>query len=269
MASTYPHQIEGARARKSVDGLEFTRVITVTGITSAGDQQFLDAMNAPNVGKLGDAHPKYPGCRLEEIVPEAQGGGNFKLYEIYRGGAQIDDPEDQVIEVGTTLQMVSTNKDRDGTLVVVTYGGPEASSDQYSQSPRMSVLRPHSTIRAERTESSSPGAKSQAYAGKVNGPNQFSLAGSAAARTWLCTAIVGRSYDGGETYRVSYDFEYAPTHTDEFGETVGGWDQESYWLDPETGRPPTTFCVDPEVYPLAKVIVKVYDEANFNNLNLT
>jgi hypothetical protein len=97
---------------------------------------------------------------------------------------------------------------------------------------------------------SSPRARAEANVGKTND----ALWNGYAANTVLCTSIVGNSRDGGATYDVRYEFEYKPN----------GWTELVVFKDEETGRPIANLVAG-----VSKVTVDLYDEADFDALNIT
>jgi hypothetical protein len=142
---------------------------------------------------------------------------------------------------------VETNKTAQGNVITVGY-----SSGGADQGGLVSKLVPNTTISVTRRESGSPGFKSRTYVGKVNA-GSWSRDPGALARTWLCTAITGRSTDGGSTYEVNYQFQYRE-------ET---WDETVVYMDTETGRPAVGITDGDGIEEYI-----IYQTANFNALGL-
>ena len=125
-------------------------------------------------------------------------------------------------------------------------------------------FQPTTTLTASRVESVSPGQKSKTYVGKVNS-GTWSLDPGCLAREWLCTGIDGSSNDRGSTWNVTYSFEYKPRIVDD--DRLTGWDARVYYIDPDTGRPPSD-CNSGDNKGEGYKVVQIYDEINFNALGL-
>ena len=107
----------------------------------------------------------------------------------------------------------------------------------------------------------SPGDTSRTYVGTVNQAG-WKVDPSATARTWLCTAITGRSKDKGKTYEVAYEFAYRGSNL----YTSNGWDAVLYYTDPTTGKPPSGTSGTNGSNGVK--VAQIYVEKNFNALGL-
>lgn len=251
--TVYLDQLEGGGgARYTGDGYEFRRTAKVDGLTGDADARAVAAVAAlvadSRCGDIGAAHPDQSGSVLHEMAVTHLSPAVAEVTLTYRPHNSAA----QSVEVGTTLQPVNTNKDSDGNLMTVQWGKKQAGE--------VSVLRPHSTLRVHRREALSPGHVSREYVGTVNELNGFALAGGQqAARTWLCTSIVGRSSDSGQTYWTDYAFEY----------NADTWDIEVAYTDPKTGKiPDQVITSSAELQALAIKTFQVYAENNFDGLGL-
>jgi len=233
-------------------GWEFERSCVVDGIVASGAGAVIAAVNQANL-HIGDQHPQIPTAKLEEITPEHVAPGVVTLRLTFR-----EHYKTKLIEVGTTLQTQTVNKDKDGNLLSVRYQDPtneNADEDGFvTQNASTSFPQPHTTFSITRQEDGSPGDKSRQYVGKVNEAG-WAIDPDAADRTWMLTGIVGRSHDGGNTYEVTYTGEYKD-------ET---WDVTVTYVDPATGRLPGDVTEDDTD---AIATYEIADTADFNELAL-
>lgn len=256
MAITVHQDIVGTSARQTAEGWEYNRLAEVEGLTGSPTAQLVAAANASGLPALGATLPGLAGTTLTEKNPVSRGNGVVQVRQTYRFTGTPDDPADEgSVSVSTGIITIQTNKDVLGELVVVNDGDVPGRD----QSPTLNVEQPVSRVSISRTESSSPGAKSQEFVGTVNTENGFSVVGSAAARTWRCDGIDGSSSDGGKTWQVTYQFIHRRDT----------WDQEVHYTDPQTGSIPQEVIESPGRQLFAIKLIQVYAEKNFNNLNLT
>jgi hypothetical protein len=250
MAVKYTDLIDGNSGKKTIDGWELTRTAVVTGVTGTGHAKILNA--AAELPDINAAHPSLSTCYLREIIPESVGSDTVKFRLIYsvptppRFQPQLD-----TIEVGGTLSQVQTNKDREGNIISVSYTYPSdykldenLAGKTVQTSSLVGKLAPEHTITYSNLLFYNPQGLSENFVGTVNnGP--WILAPSAAAGTWLCTGIVGRSNDGGLSYATTYTFQYR----------ADTWKAVVVFIDPNTGVPPDDLVVDTgikncEMYPI-------------------
>ena len=246
--------VDGCTATETPDGWEFHAVIPVTGVTGTGMQQLVNAVHAAGIPPLGARLAGWPMATLVSRTPVPLGKGQFRVALVYKDQGELDDPADQSIEVGTSLRSEMTNRDLDGSLIEVRYGGKK-------QSGEVAIDTPASTMRVHRTESANPQYKSAYYTGAVNS-TAFALAHPHmnTPGSWRCNLILGSSSDGGRSWEVDYEFEY----------DVAGWEEEVAYLDPETGRiPDGVIDGDGATQAAAIKTVKKYEALDFNALRLT
>ena len=228
--------IDGNAGRQTEEGLELTRIAVVTGVTGAAHKKLINALAVEGMPTIGSGHPDLATCKLRTIELDSVTGDTIKLRLQYsqraQGGDWYPPPEEPAqIEVGSSLTQVETNKDIDGNLITVEYTYPDdykldekLQGKTIKQCSLVSRMTPETTLIFHTTEYVSPGYKSKQYTNRVND----SVWQSGDAKTWLCTGIVGRSNDGGATFKVTYTFQYRED----------GWDEEAMFIDPNTGRPP-------------------------------
>lgn len=200
----------------------------------------------------GTSSNKFEAMRALNL-PQAYSVGNFGLVVMNRSVTQVslvtrDDADEYVYEIdvqygrpdvennksggqndvksiftgGTALEQVTTQVDRLGDDIEVTYNGD-------TQVGEVSVLAPKSTLTAEiPIETNVPGNVSQAMAGTIN---DAAWAGGD-AETWLCTSATFEAEDLATTpqvWRFTFEFEY----------NRDGWQPLAYYIDKESGRAPS------------------------------
>lgn len=237
---------------------ELTRTAIIQGLTGDGDARLDAALEVSGMPEIGDAHPHVSDLKLKEIRPEAATPSVVKVRLVYRRLEPTswenpqDNPDYMNIQVGTTVSQVQSNLDVDGNPITVSY--TPSGESEVTVSSLVTKTESRSTIVIERRESSSPGDNSREYTNTVN------IAGwrhdpGAQPRTWKCVSIVGRSDDGGDTYLVTYTFEFK----------ADMWDFDVVYIDSSTGRPPSNPAPSAsngiETYQL-------YEMKNFNSLHL-
>lgn len=257
--------IEGSGIRQTRDGIEKLRVAFVTGLVGANSQREYEAINL--CPAINSGHPTIPGITLAERSGIAEGFDKVRVNLIYRTpsvdfsggtGPAVGDPAQ--IEVGATLQSITTQKDVAGVDLNLVY---TITADDLKTHPGInyavgatvpfvataSIQAPQVFVRYRRRETVSPAENAKLYVGKINSVSVF----GDAPKMWLCTQLLGRSTDAGATYMVDYEFQRAYD--------ANGWDV--------TLR--AEFQGTPMSSPVVGTNIKdftVYPQADFNALAL-
>jgi hypothetical protein len=225
-------------------GWSFTRSAIVTGLT-ATDSWFDKVIAASTIGGLpllGDSiDASLPLCILHRKTVVAVTGTKVELLLEYTQASRTSiPPEETQIQVGATLNQIETNIDVNGTRMSVAYTLPTpyqyddgdnfAAGEVITQGGLVPKYIPNPTIVLTKTLSYSPLSLAAQYVGKLNDDTWE----GGAARTWMCTGIVGNSDDSGDTYRVTYTFQYR----------IDTWDEVVMWHDPHDGKPPADLVAD-------------------------
>lgn len=154
---------------------------------------------------------------------------------------------DSLLQVGSSVSSSKTQVDKDGTQLAVALTG------QDTQVGEADIQVPETVLLFERKESTNPAANSLTYTGAVNSVALGS--GDYAIRTLLCLGIEGSSTDDGETWQVTYRFQYRSNT----------WDATLIYIDPETDRPHD----DVDIAGADGVTTaRIYREADFTSLDL-
>ena len=261
--------IVGNEVVETEDGYEVDRTAIITGITGAAHKLEYNALQHAGLPKRGDPHPSIPGIICLRRSATLTGGNDKALvkltYGVPKPNQQQTPPQPPgtttgatgVIRVGASTQGTTTQKDINGTPVVLTHTFPKNYPDEsfagkidYPQGADIDISAPNMVVTETRVEKVSPFRIAQIYVGTVNSRSVF----GGAPRTYLCTRIEGITNDRGVTFEVSYEFQFNPQT----------WDATVVFRDPATGRP-----VDSPVQGKGIQTVRVYPEADFNNLGLS
>lgn len=256
--------IDNPTARFTLDGWTMERTVVVTGVTGDGHEKLLNAMNTSGIPALGTQHPSGADCYLREAIPTADDSDTVRIRFIYADPTNMSYRQQlNTIEVGGTLSQVQTNYDRLDSVIGAEYTYPvdyeyhdfseKSEADRtVTQCELVNKFIPEHTIVKTRLEYVNPSLIAIDFVGTVNAAG-WNFAPSALSGTWMCTGIVGRSNDGGESYIVTYSFQHR----------VDTWSTEVLFIDPYTGKPPTDLVdgVGRETYEL-------YDIMDFNLLGL-
>jgi hypothetical protein len=293
MAVVVKDVVEGTTVQQGGRGTTATRVFHVSGITGDPSAKADLALRHPDVAALGERHPSITDlfCTNRSIsfidstnarvdcqysipsfergdlpegssgavaVPgddsEATGSTDLGTITVAATGAEfvtdLDVFGNQMFTAHTVkLPVPATETDFDE------FGDPIPRSEttkKVVQVQRAQISIPSVVLRVQRMERGSPDQKARDFVGAINSK----AIGMSGPRTWLCTRIDGTSNDGGDTYKVTYEFQY----NRELWMFVG------IWIDPTTDKPVPSkdFDAEGEEYK----IFRVYPEHDFNLLGI-
>lgn len=254
--------VKGQATSTLADGKKVTRVFMVTGIQGNPVDIIPAALTAGSIPQVGDAHPSIGTITCDSVTANPVDAAEVQVsanYSTLREGQTGVDEEAQVqISFSSSVQSVETNEFFDGTnkkLMVLEYTFPPDEDPEGTATPKKVVptaSREQAILVAtlSRLESEPPLNKAVQF---VEHTNKRTFLGTG-ARTWLCTSITGVSSDGGETYQVTYTFEFRE-------ET---WDVKLAWADQETGAIPDDVDTQAEAFK----DFQLQPTANFQELDL-
>lgn len=248
----------GGSLQESKDGFACTRRFIIHGIPDGVDPSYT-AMLEGKVPKRLDPHPSVPFIFCDSRNAQAVDGskGIIEVMCSYkrltraseRGASGKSKPQ---IEIGSSVVTVSTNKDKEGAAMECTR---RSNSDTTTNQPVLAQIQvPQTTLRATRKEEKSPHRKSIDNVGKVNSAPIF----EGDERTWLCTRIEGRSDDGGESFIVTYEFQYNPDT----------WDYRAYYINTATNLPYAQTDDPAPIFGSEEKLFEIYQQADFTTLEL-
>lgn len=262
---------------------------SVTGLSGDPANILVNALNSPNIPKIGDLHPfgaLLPVSRVE-ARPASDGSNTAATvtvsYGITGDAPDFPDvPDDNAIpslEIVTTLQPVTTNFDVRGFPLKIAYikgidtdgDGEPDTSEVKDQLASVDYFIPMTTHIYRRREVTNPLFKSRLYTRSIDG-DASPIFGEANNHHWIVAGISGDTDDNGRSWKVTYEFQRHP-------ET---WDVVVSYIDPETGRPPsdvttveaggvlfdaTNFALgDPGTLNTAIYRAQLYPEINFRSV---
>lgn len=233
-------------------------VAEVTGIDASPEMAviyngFVELYNAGYVA--GSAHPVLPLCYLSNLVVAEVEPTRVVFTLQYTPGqySQTGKPSLNTLAIRATSRAIETTKDVNGTEVRVGYtwnvgelyaGEVLTASKGLIKTVTQSVLRNHMVAEYSKIELANPHAKAKAYNNHLITDTLF-FGVACTTKTWRVDSIVGESRDGGQTYTVTYIWEY-----DE-----DGWNnREVTFIDESTGSAP--YAVESRSYGGVNGIVK-------------
>lgn len=232
----------------------------------------------------GDAHPSGEDMQADEISGDAITSNQIAVTVTYKKLSALEmepsDAQPALMTIGSSVQSHTTSEGKGqdiGPMVVkyVPVGGSIPFFVISNISTGTQIVGPTSFVKGEiqipntvihfaRREKDPPTAKIKAYVGMINGSACQWGAFTADNRTLLCTRIEGTTNDGGKSYVVEYEFQYAPDswnlnafYTLPVGTVGNSVDGSGFTCG--AGNIPTD--ADFETF-------QVYDEADFNTLSL-
>jgi hypothetical protein len=258
---TYEDLVEGnSGSLISRKGWTFTRLYKVSGLDGDGYNRVKQAVEQPEIPGLGDPHPSVNTVIVQRIDCVSNSHDVVELAVKYAApDYTIPSKDEVVVNVGTTLSQTETNLDAFGNIMFTAYTYP----DEYKETPGwennyiphgalINKLIPQSTLEMTRQENDSPLVLSSIYTGKIN--SQVFQGGNPG--TWMCMNISGNSLDGGDTYTVTYSFQFREDN----------WNQDVVFISSDTGEPP--IFDTPENIASGMKTYQIYTAIDFNQLGL-
>jgi hypothetical protein len=250
----------------AIDGNVFT--ITANGpsatkiykVVTSASENMADILGDAGIPQVYDAYSDTGGTGeflsiyvLEVTCEPIAGQPNVFMVTVQYGRPDATEKEpgvtaaDSLQQVGSSVSSGKTQKDNTDTQLAVALTG------QTTQVGEVDIQIPETVVVFERKEATSPLANAIAYTGKVNSVALAS--GTYAVRTLLCLGIEGTSVDDGDTWQVTYRFQYRPDT----------WDATLVYIDPETDRPHEDINLGTSD---GVLVAEIYPEANFASLDL-
>ena len=216
------------------------RTAYVSGLSSVGHEKLIEALVEGGVPTSGSTLAG-DGCadlRLTERTVKMVSRDDAEIdlvYELYYESNYVNanSPPYSVFDgvMKTSVQQVTTNKDADGELLVVSHTYPADDEDYPSktveQGGEITIYQPQKTFTLRLLKNTaSPWVLTDALLGKVN---SAAWAGDV-ERTWMCSSISWKVHkiDNQEQYDYEIEFQFNPAT----------WDPVVTFIDDRTGKPP-------------------------------
>ena len=262
MATVVEDLIQGSSASFDRSGHTYDRPFHVDGLTGSASQMLYEAKTATGIPAINSRHPANAVMFCKSIRASMTGDRSAQVichYESLKGSDPEDPTADSAtIEVGATLQQITSVMDKDNEQLWVTYTPTDA--DVSRQNSEVSVMRPLMTKSWSVTFEYNPDMVAAKYIGHVNSVQwKIDDAKDAKPRQWLCTEFSARTNDNGITWPTTISF------TKKDLPPFCCWDEAIWWVDKATGRLPTAPAPN-EGNGMKRV--RVYPEADFNKLKL-
>lgn len=240
--------VEGSSLTLTSEGYEAQRSARVSGLAGSAPDRLHAALKAHGMPRIGDPHPSIPDLRVVKVAVEPDSPTDATVKITYRS-PQGSHAGRSTVEIGASVANTTVMEDMAGNRITVAYSPTGKAEDLRTQTTRVSRLAPQTTLQITRVELTSPLDKARRFIGGVNQTAVF----DGPAGTWLCVAITGNSADGGNSYSVTYKFQFDPE----------GWQPTVAYIDPGTRQPPTDL-----VKGVGSKTVHIYPELEFKELGL-
>lgn len=210
--------IESGELVQTRDGLTVRRLFEVTALTGAPSAMVGAALSDPRIPRRGTPHPTIPGMIADEIAVQTVGPFavritvNYISYTIatkFRREEPGQDPQGTIrYNYGTSRAV--TQFDRDGRQISLTHTYERTDTDgnvirtTETQGVEIEIEVPIGGFEIQREETRYRRELADRFRGTVNKSRIWGYA----PRTLLCTGIPGESTNGGQSWTVSYLFEY-------------------------------------------------------------
>lgn len=246
------------------DGDEVVEYYFIKDLVGYPQSRKFQALYCPGIPRKFDPHPFDPNIYVSAVnvllLDQDRAKVSVKYLSPKEDKQKPDDTGKCLIDVGATVQEVTSNMDVNGDPIIVSYDYIEFDNQgnrtetNVQETGEVKFQQPMVVIRLTRRETESPFERSKYYTGKVN----LSEAFGDPPGWWLCTKLEGSSKDGDETYDVDYEFQ----------RKVNGWTATAVFIDPETNAPPEDAQKQTDAGGDAIVTVQIYYGAEFNDLNI-
>lgn len=244
MADFYGHSIEDASLTLDESGGSLTLAHILDGLPEDADALLWTAVNDPRIPRYGQPHPVVPGIRVTNITATQLDKNKARVavtysrpqpdqdtpYEPDTGSAA--DPEGRgTFSMSATITDEDTQRALDGTPLLVEYTGTLVDEDgndvEVASDPQVATVtvgRPMAVLTFTRREIASPINYAFLLVGAINSTQL----GEFPPLTLLCTRIDSNTDDDGQSFNVSYEFQYNRSR----------WLALVSYIDKETGAPP-------------------------------
>lgn len=205
-----------------------TIVADVSGVSGNTTKMLVDAYQQPGMLRQGNVVPGLANFIVTGVDGDAVGPNKvrFVLTAEERPAFQLqinrkEETREGLIQIGGSLTTRSTQRDKDGVPLTITYTPDGGEPDTQGVSVDHSV--PVVTRLIERVETNPDVSLADKFVGTVNRTPIWGRS----ERTLMCRAIEFRSRDGGATWDGRYEFLYR----------FDNWDVRINHEDEETGKP--------------------------------
>lgn len=200
--------VSGGGMSETKDGMQCQRHFMVTGIEGEASKIEYLALQADGIPKLRDAHPSVPKMFCDSRSTSPKDPQTVEITCHYKQPTRASDRNagdkaQPQIQIGASVVTQSTNLDADDNVMECERRNT-ADSTTVKQPVMAQVQVPQIVLRLQRKEENSPHAKARDYVGRVNKEKFY----DGDEKCWLCTRIEGNSEDGGDSYIVTYEFQY-------------------------------------------------------------
>jgi len=204
--------IKGASLRTSADMIMLSRRFVVRSVGGSAENRLINADQAPNVPRVGDAYPVITDPRIfvidKDTKPLNSENTQFEVSCFYQPATSDNQPPDDngpaVLTIGGSVQSVQTTNNFDGTPIVLERINQENEKDNLPAQPGTITKQiPIFTLIFERHEQNDPTERARKF---LANKNLTTFRGFDEGKV-LCTRLQGRTENGGQSYQVLYEFQ--------------------------------------------------------------
>ncbi len=273
MATVSIDIVEGSEVQQDANGYYHRRVAIVSGLSGTASVKIYNALIDPGIPQLYELHPTIAFIQCYRRRGRALDSGIVEVdceYQLIPADDAAVAGGEVTLEVGTTLQATTTERDHQGNQIFTTHTtniGVSAAGDRVVFDPKHNIndwtsietrkehqvgqvayFKPMTVLRYSRLEAGNPRVKSRSYVGTINKTPLF----GDPKHYWLCSRLSGQRQVSG-LYRVNYEFQ----------RNIDGWDALIIHTQ-EDGK----FIQEPVSGDSLRVF-QVYPDRDFTRLGLT
>lgn len=228
MPTVTPDLVNGHTLNEVLGGFDVSQIYRITELTADPHLQLIEAAQTPGVPILNDAYdPAWPKllCVNRDFEPDGPNAARaiitFSTQRNVSTWNQPDPPTNDgqdVKQIASGTRPVKRIVDRNGVSMVI---NPPATLTGYpAYTSEADVFLPLGQITFERVEQAPPSLRMRSLVGRVNS----SSLGGYAVNSLLFRSLDAISEDGGNTWRVTYTFEYDGDEFHQHGDSYHGPD---------------------------------------------
>lgn len=249
-------------------GFKVQRLFVVDNIEGNPADIIPRGLTAGGIPKTGDIHPSVPRIRCNNVSATPIDANKVEVTASYEtlsfGKTPVDEEAEIQISINGSVQSVLTNQffkgnKKVGMTLEYTFPPNKDKKGLPPNTPQKIVPTANReqaiiSISLSRLESEHPLNKAIQFVDKTNSKSFLGTK----ERTWLCRAITGVSGDSGETYQVTYQFEFKAEN----------WDVFIFWADKNTGEIPAEVAEKPSAFTESAKFFQLQRTADFGKLKL-
>ena len=187
--------IKGSSGRVTRTGYEFERVYVVSQLSGDAESILAYAVTTAGVPRVGEPHPTIHWCYVEEVYVEPESTTIARVRVVYRNPSSRVGPSGISIEYNSSRSSKTTDKDKEGKELWVTYNG------EPHRHGSIDVPTTERSIMVTYVTADDPENEIDTFDDSVNSAGWH----GEEPRCWHCVASA-RSSNNGVTWEVRFEF---------------------------------------------------------------